>query len=172
MEHYRTAIRLSPEYPEAHNNLGDVLVRQGRPAEALPYLERAVELNPRYASAHSNLGSALAQLNRLANAIPHLEKAIEYKPDLVDAHNNLGVALAMAGRTPEAIAALERAAALSAGKEPAILELLGRLYAGDGRFEAAGQAARRALAAASAKGSSRLVERLQAQIAEYESRAR
>ena len=170
IEHFNTALELSPEYPEAHNNLAELLIRKRRLDEAVPHLEKALDLNPRYASAHSNLGSALAQLNRIGEAIPHLEKAVEYRPGLVDAHNNLGVALAMSGRIKDAIPALEQAVKLSGGREPMILDLLGRMYAEDGRFADAARTARRALAAAVQQNNTRLAERLKAAVAAYESR--
>ena len=170
MAHYRTALQLSPEYPEALNNLGDALVRRKRFSEAIPYLEKAIDLDPRYASAYSNLGSALAQLNRLDEAISHLKKAIEYKPGLADAHNNLGVALAISGRYAEAIPVLEEAAKLTGGNEPMILDLLARMYGETGRFEPAAATVRRALAAASRRNDARTVEMLKARLAEYESR--
>ena len=168
--HYRTALELSPEYPEALNNLGDALVRRRQFHEAIPYLEKAIELNPNYASAHSNLGSALAQVNRLAEGISELEKAVAYKPDLADAQNNLGVALAISGRYADAIPPLEEAAKLTGGGDPAILDLLARMYAETGGFERAAATARRALAAASRSNNARSIEMLKARIAEYESR--
>ena len=170
VKEYRTALELSPEYPEALNNLGDALVRRRQFGEAIPYLEKAIDLNPRYAAAHSNLGSALAQLNRLDEAISHLQKAVEYQPDLADAHNNLGVALAISGRYAEAIPALEEAAKLTGGNEPAILDLLARMYAEAGRFEPAAATVRRALAAASHRNNAALIQMLKARLSEYESR--
>ena len=170
IKEYHSALELSPEYPEALNNLGDALVRRKRFGEAIPYLEKAIDLSPRYAAAHSNLGSALAQLNRLDEAMSHLQKAVEYKPDLADAHNNLGVVLAISGRYAEAIQALEEAAKLTSGDEPAILDLLARMYAETGRFEPAAATARRALAAASHRNNTALIQMLKARLSEYESR--
>jgi tetratricopeptide (TPR) repeat protein len=43
---WRRAVALYPAQPSAHQNLGDALLGEGRPVEALPHLERALELLP------------------------------------------------------------------------------------------------------------------------------
>ena len=45
---YRTAIALSPDYPDAHNNLASVLVESGRPGEAIAEFRKALALKPDY----------------------------------------------------------------------------------------------------------------------------
>ena len=47
IEHYRQAIRLKPDYAEAHNNLGDTLVNVGRTARRSSISTRRQELKPR-----------------------------------------------------------------------------------------------------------------------------
>lgn len=46
MAHYRTALRLQPQLPEAHLNLGNLLAVQGHMSEALRHLEFAVAAAP------------------------------------------------------------------------------------------------------------------------------
>jgi Flp pilus assembly protein TadD len=62
---YREALRLRPNYPEAHNNLGNALYSVGRPAEAEPSYREAVRLKPDFADAHYNLGQALLSTGQL-----------------------------------------------------------------------------------------------------------
>ncbi len=167
---YEKAVELSPDYSEALNNLGEALTRADRVDEAITRFQKALELNPRYASAHSNLGIALARKGRIAEAIPEFEQALEYKPGNADVHNNLGLSLAMAGRLPEAVSHLEEAVKLTGGREPMVLDLLARLYAGSGRFADAARAAQRALAQAVKQNNTKLAAELRARIAEYEAR--
>ncbi len=94
---------------EAHCNLGNVLLQQGREAEAMAQYEQALRLNPDYAEAHNNLGSVLKDQRKLPEAMAHHEQAIRLKPDYAEAHNNLGVALIQAGRVQEAIPHFEQA---------------------------------------------------------------
>jgi len=58
---------------------------------------------------------------------------------------------------------------LSGGRDPEVLDLLGRTYAELGRFREAGQIERQALAIASQQKNYPLVEALKARIALYES---
>jgi tetratricopeptide (TPR) repeat protein len=50
---YERALQLRPDYPEAHNNLGNVLRTQGRVAQAILCYERALQLRPDYANVAS-----------------------------------------------------------------------------------------------------------------------
>ena len=53
-------LRLQPNYPEAHNNLGTVLYQQGRTDEAISHFQEALRLKPDYADARRNLEVVLA----------------------------------------------------------------------------------------------------------------
>jgi tetratricopeptide (TPR) repeat protein len=57
---YAEAVRLRPDYAEAHNNLGVLLARQGKTAEAAAHFAEAVRLKPDYADAHNNRAMILA----------------------------------------------------------------------------------------------------------------
>ena len=56
---FETALRIRPDYPEPHNNLGNLRLAEGRVDEARREYERAVASGPRNAEAHNNLGAAL-----------------------------------------------------------------------------------------------------------------
>ena len=45
---YEEALRLKPNYPEAHNNLGTTYAVTGRPVEAMACYQQALWLNPEY----------------------------------------------------------------------------------------------------------------------------
>ena len=63
---YRRAINLLPNFVEAHNNLGVVLLDSKRLAEAEAAFRRALELAPEFADAQVNLGIVSAEIKRLA----------------------------------------------------------------------------------------------------------
>jgi Flp pilus assembly protein TadD len=167
--HYTKAVELSPDYAEAHNNLGELLAGRNRLQEAVVHFEKALAVRPDFGGAHGNLGVALSQLERVDQAIPHLQKAVQYKPDDPSLRMNLGIALAVSGKPADAIPQLEQAVKLSAGRDLMMLDLLGQLYAGAGRFAEATQAARRALAIATRQNNAKAMEALKARIAEYAS---
>ena len=62
---YRKAIKLKPNFAEAHYNLGNVLRDLGNLQDAELSYRKAIEINPDYAEAHSNLGIILKDLGKL-----------------------------------------------------------------------------------------------------------
>jgi tetratricopeptide (TPR) repeat protein len=95
---YREAIRLKPDYGEAHNNLGIVLAHQGHSAEAVVEYKKGIRLKPDWAEAHYDLGVTLAKQRQYADAAVEFKEAIRLKPDFADAHFNLGTSLDAQGR--------------------------------------------------------------------------
>lgn len=59
-------LRLRPDDPAVHNDLGAILARQGHLEEAAMHLQRAVALQPDYAEARANL----ERLSKLAESAP------------------------------------------------------------------------------------------------------
>ena len=108
---YQNALRIYPNYAEAHNNLGAILLQSGRTTEAVAEYRAAVRLDPDYPDAHSNLGSALSRIpGRLPEAAAELETAVRLDPENARRRAALGnVLLQMPGRIPEAIGQLETA---------------------------------------------------------------
>jgi serine/threonine-protein kinase len=105
---YREALRLKPNFPEAHSNLGAALSDQGKYAEAEAEYREGLRLRPNYPEAHNNLGNALAAQGKLREAAVAYKEAIRLKPDYPEAHCSLGQALRRQGRFAEAVSALRR----------------------------------------------------------------
>ncbi len=99
----------------AHNNLGNVLSKQGQTEEAIRQYQEALRLKPDYADAHNNLGAVLGKQGQRDEAINQFREAIRLRPDHADAHNNLGVALGQKGRIDEAICQFQAAVRLKPG---------------------------------------------------------
>jgi tetratricopeptide (TPR) repeat protein len=92
-----------PNNARAHNNLGQLLYRQDRIAEAIDHYELSVRLDPTVAQAHYNLGLALMKSGRLAEAEASFNEAIRILPYFFNAHLNLALVLTHVGRTVEAL---------------------------------------------------------------------
>jgi Tfp pilus assembly protein PilF len=106
----RQAVALRPDMPQLHANLGLVLLTLGRPAEALPHLERAAASDPNDLVLQTHLGAALGQAGDFAGARRRLDVVLQRRPDFVEALINMGFTLAADGRPAEAVGYFERAA--------------------------------------------------------------
>jgi Flp pilus assembly protein TadD len=76
------AVELTPDYPEANNTLGKLLMEDGRLAEARVPLERAAQnaLSREAYKAWTNLGIIRYRLGDLAGAQKLMDRAIEEAP--------------------------------------------------------------------------------------------
>ncbi len=99
---YRKAIKIYPDFAEAHSNLGNILRDLGKLKEAEISTRKAIQLNPDFADAHSNLGNILRDLGDLKEAELSTRIAIEIKPDYAMAHLNMGNILRDLGKLKEA----------------------------------------------------------------------
>jgi protein O-mannosyl-transferase len=117
--HLRQAVRLRPDYSDAHNNLGNALSKiPGRSSEAISEFEQAIRLEPGMAQAHANLGLALSHSpDHRREGIAELEAALrgnEDNPDFAQAHADLAIALSEEpGRMSEALAQFQAALRLT-----------------------------------------------------------
>jgi type IV pilus biogenesis/stability protein PilW len=108
--HYRRAIALRPQYPEAQNNLGQLLAKRGRLEEAIAAFDAALG-DMMYREpyvARCNKGEALVRLGRRDEGIAELETCVKLAPRYCLGHRMLGRAHLEGGRTKAAIASFER----------------------------------------------------------------
>jgi protein O-mannosyl-transferase len=88
---YEKAIDVDPGYPKSHNNLGVLLLAEGRRAEAEAVLRRALQLFPDYANLHFNLGLAMEARHRKDEAERCYRKALRLRPGYANALERLRV---------------------------------------------------------------------------------
>jgi tetratricopeptide (TPR) repeat protein len=101
---YQEAIRISPDYANAHSCLGIVYYyRQGRLDDAIREYQEVIRINPDNADAHFDLGNVYDKQDRLDDAIREYQEAIRINPDVAVAHSNLGIAYNKQGRLDDAI---------------------------------------------------------------------
>lgn len=78
VESARLAVRLKPDYSDANNTLGKLLMDSGKPQEAIPYLQKAARdtLYRDSYKPYSNLGILHYRRGEFAKAMTYLDKAI------------------------------------------------------------------------------------------------
>ena len=93
IKHYQEALRIKPDYAEAHNNLGIALDKKGRIDDAISHYQEALRIEPDNAEAHNNLGIDLARKGNIDAAVEHFQKALQINPNFSYARANLKKAL-------------------------------------------------------------------------------
>lgn len=106
---FESAIKIKPNYAEAHFNLGVVLKLLNRESDAIQSYKNAITINQNYPDAYNNLGTSLHELGHFNEAVESLEWAIAYKHDFAEAHNNLGNVLNDIGKVNDAINCFKKA---------------------------------------------------------------
>ena len=111
VEELEKAVRISPEYADAYNNLAVQHIRMGHFEEACEEFSRAIAIAGPNASRLSNLAYAQGQLHHFPEAIESARAALRLDPGSPQAHLILGSILAVDPHTrAESIPHLERAA--------------------------------------------------------------
>ena len=121
-------------YAETDNDVGVVLMDEGKIPEAIDHFEQALRINPNYAVAHNSLGVALLQAGKTEEAIEHFQQALRIKPDHAGAHYNLGSALQQTGRIQDAISQYEQAVQINPNLADAHYKLGNALFQ-EGKIE-------------------------------------
>ncbi len=171
---YEKQLEVNPNFTEAHNNLALLLLRTGRLREAEDHLLKALQIKPKYPEAHNNLAIVFSQSGRMEEAIAQWEKTLSIDADNLDAHCNLAWVLATSPADsirngPAALEHAQRALTLSARSNPRIWRLVALAQAELGHFDAASEAAERALRLAQDQNNAALVQTLQSNITSFRS---
>jgi tetratricopeptide (TPR) repeat protein len=134
---YENALRISPDFADAHANLGAIFMDiPGRLPEAIDQFRLAIQSKPDHVKAHFYLGIAWSNTpGRLADGIAEFQEALRINPDSADINYALGDSLLkMPGQLPDAIAHLEAALRIKPdmaeahyGLGMALLDIPGRL---------------------------------------------
>ena len=149
IEHYERGLALDDTRVRATGNLGLVLSRAGRFAEAEPLLEKALAFDRLNTDLQAGMARTFAGLGRPGDAIRHYRNALTLRPGWRHATNDLAWLLATTWkaelRRPEEAVRLIEAALREEEYQPSMLDTLAAALAAAGRFDEAVTAADRAL---------------------------
>jgi tetratricopeptide (TPR) repeat protein len=103
------AVRLDPEFADAHNELGAVEVSLGKLSEAAAAFQKAIDVDPEHRLALPNLSIVLAKMHRFRDAGQVARRALRIAPQMAELHYILGISLVVNhGDVAEALANLGR----------------------------------------------------------------
>jgi len=92
LEQFEKALTLSPNFVEAHINLGNLLKEKKLYEKSLSHYNMALNINPHLVIGYLNKGNLLKDINKHNEAIKCYQKAIDLKKDFIEAYNNMGTA--------------------------------------------------------------------------------
>jgi tetratricopeptide (TPR) repeat protein len=90
-EQFAQALKLYPQYAEAHYNWGLVLANRGDTQGATEHFHAALTADANYVPAHQRLGEDARRQGQYAEAQSHYEAVARLKPDDPAAQINLGL---------------------------------------------------------------------------------
>jgi tetratricopeptide (TPR) repeat protein len=132
-----------PDYALAWLNLGNAVLEQRRPHEALEFCLRAAKLEPQSADAHVGVGRALHALGRFEEAEGAYRRCLALQPDADTGYRSLAAFLIDSGKFADAVTTCEQGLL----RDPRSVELqmmLGSAFVHQGRMTAALRAFRSA----------------------------
>lgn len=106
---FQAAVDRNPNDAEALSNLGQVLVKLGRAAEAIPHFVKSTTLNPDRWAYRFNLARALGLLGRWSESIAAYQEAQRLFPNDYVTAFNLGLAYHKSGDEAAAVVQYRRA---------------------------------------------------------------
>lgn len=124
----RVVLDARPRRPEAHFNLGGLLLAEGRTKEAVHHLRRATELRPNFVAAWFHLGNSHRRQGETVLAIVAYQKTLAIDPRHEKAYVGMAEALASTGNRASALGLLRHGLSIL-GSSPHLEAAIGRLEA-------------------------------------------
>ncbi len=112
VDSFGKAVKIKPDFAQAHQALGEVLKRQGHRIAAIESHRRCVTLSPADASARARLAAALHDDGQLQAAVSAYRQALALDEHHAESYANMGYALHQLGRDDDSVASYRKAIAL------------------------------------------------------------
>jgi len=110
---YERALKVTSGNYMAHDNLGNVLMDEGKLDEAVKQFQEVIRLTPTIGKPYNDLGKAYALQEKMDDAMVMFSNAVALNPGLAQARWNLGNACLLKGKVAEGLAEMKRAGQLS-----------------------------------------------------------
>ena len=89
LKSYDQALKLDPNYTEAHFNMGTILRETGFLTEAINSYQKVIDLEPNSFESYFLMGEIHLKMLKLEAAIGNFKRALTIKPDYVLAHQEM-----------------------------------------------------------------------------------
>lgn len=173
IEHYRTALKIKPDYLEAYYNLGNALARKGDAKAAIYNYRKALQLNPNFFKSYYNIARILSHQGKTGEAIYNYQKALIINSETTQTLYNLSWIYATSrdrkyrnGKKAAKLA--EKLCILTDYQQPLALDALAAAYAETGKFDKAVVTAQKALKLADQLGPKELALGLKMRLKLYQ----
>ena len=103
----RLAIQINPNFADAYDYLGQLMVLKGRPEEAVKYQQKAVELDPLMIRVNCNFGWGLYVARQYDRAIEQAERTLELPNAPLWDHIWIAMAYNMQGKNEQTLERLD-----------------------------------------------------------------
>jgi len=100
---------MRPRCAEAFQILGQCMLGEQKPTEAIEMCKKALAIDRRLADAYVVQGNAYGLMSRWPEAVERYKQAIHYRVGYAEAYNNLGLALQRNGEMGRAVGAYQEA---------------------------------------------------------------
>ena len=112
-ESFLQVLRLDPQFPGVHLELGKVYISERRTNDAIEQLKQALNESSSREEASYFLGSLLVRENQCEQGVAYLEEAKKLKPDSYGVYLYLGKARLQLGQKTDAVMLLRKAVELN-----------------------------------------------------------
>jgi tetratricopeptide (TPR) repeat protein len=136
VKQFEEALKYKPNFPEAHDELGEVFLTVGNWDAALAQFRAVIRLKPAFPEAYCGIGLALKRKGDLPGAFEAYRAALRLRPEDGETHYELGLVLMREKKLDDAIAEFREAIKLRPGNETSHYDL-GRALSLKGQTQAA-----------------------------------
>jgi len=134
IESYKNALRIMPNYADAHYNMAIILNDHNDPDAAIESYKQAIKIKPDFAESYINMGIILKDKGDPEAAINCFKQALKIKPKFAEAHYNLGTTYHNVGQINNAIESYSKAIAAK-NDYPAAHNNLGQILLEFGKLD-------------------------------------
>jgi tetratricopeptide (TPR) repeat protein len=113
------AVRIRPDWAEAHTNLAVACQMQDRMKVAEDHFVRAIQLKPDLLQPHFGLGLLYLDAKQLRKAADHFQATIRLQPNFAEGYHRLGITLLRLGHRQEGVSKLRQAVNIAPGNQDA-----------------------------------------------------